>query len=76
MRPYIYKINFAEKRHRAMDQLPRHVKCTFYCQECDRSYSIRYMDKHHRTYLHKHNLLIIENIPRIYPSEVNDILSS
>ena len=33
---YICKINFEEKRHRAMDQLPRHVKRAFYCEECDR----------------------------------------
>ena len=47
-------MNFEEKRRRAMNQLPRHVKRTFYCEECDRSYSIRYMDIHHRTYKHQH----------------------
>ena len=40
-------------RHIAMDQLPRHVKHTFYCEECDRVYPIRYMDQHHRTYKHQ-----------------------
>ena len=34
---------------RAMNKLPRHVKRTFYCEECDRFYSIRYIDRHHRT---------------------------
>ena len=37
-------MNFEEKRRRAMDQLPRHVKRVFCCEECDRSYSVRYMD--------------------------------
>ena len=44
-----------------MNKLPRHVKRTFYCEECDRYYPIRYMDRHHRTY------------KKMYP-EVNDIL--
>ena len=57
------------KRRRVMDKLPRHVR-----EECDRYYSIRYMDRHHRTYKHQRNLLIQENVPRIHPSEVNDIL--
>ena len=69
-------MNVEEKRGRAMDQLSRHVKRTFYCEECDRSYSIRYMDRHSRTYKHQHNLLILENVPQIHPSEVNDILNS
>ena len=30
--------------HIAVDKLPRHVKGTFYCEECDRVYPIRYMD--------------------------------
>ena len=51
-----------------MDQLPRHVKGTFYCEECDRVYPIRYMDRHHRMYKHQRNLLIQENVPRIHPS--------
>ena len=59
------------RRRIAMDQLPRHVKGTFYCEECDRVY---HMDRHHRTYKHQHNLLIQENVPRIHPSEVDDIL--
>ena len=59
---------------RAMNKLPRYVKRTFYCEECDRCYSIRYMDRHHRTYKHQHNLPIQENVPRIHPSEVKDIL--
>ena len=67
-------MNFEEKRRRAMGQLPRHVKRAFYCEECDRSYSIRYMDRHHRTYKHQDNLLIQEIVPRIHPSEVNNIL--
>ena len=62
------------KRRRAMDKLPRRVKCAFYCEKCDRCYSIRYMDRHHSTYKHQRNLLIQENVPRIHPSEVNDIL--
>ena len=73
---YICEMNFEEKRRRAMAQLPRHVKHAFYCEECDRFYSIRYMDRHNRTYKHQHNLLISENVPRIHPSEVNDILNS
>ena len=32
------------RRHIAMDQLPRYVKGTFYCEECDRVYPNRYMD--------------------------------
>ena len=75
MRPYICEMNFEEKRRRAMDQLPRHVKHAFYCKECDRSYSIRCMDRHNMTYKHQHNLLMLENVPRIHPSEVNDILN-
>ena len=59
-----------------MGQLPRHVNRTFYCEECDRSYSIRYMDRHHRSYKHQRNILILENVPLIQPSEVNDILNS
>ena len=59
---------------RAMNKLPRYVKRTFYSEECDRSYSIGYMDKHHRTYKHQRNLLMQENVPRIHPSEVKDIL--
>ena len=59
--------------HRAMNKLPRYVKHTFCCEECDRSYSIRYMDKHHRTYKHQRNLLMQENVPQIHPSEVKDI---
>ena len=46
-----------------MDQLPRHVKHAFYCEEYDKVYPIRYMDQHHRTYEHQHNLLIQENVP-------------
>ena len=65
-------MNFEEKKCRTTGQLPRRV----YCEECDRSCLIRYMDRHHRTYKHQHNLLIPENVPRIHPSEVNDILSS
>ena len=56
------------RRGITMEQLPRHVKCTFYCDICDRCYSIRYMDRHHRTRKHKHNLLILENVPQIHPS--------
>ena len=67
-------MNFEEKRRRTMVQLPRHVKHV-YCEECDRSYSIRYIDRHHRTYKHQHNLLILENVSRIHSSEVNDILN-
>ena len=59
---------------RAMNKLPRYVKRTFYCEECDRCCSIRYMDRHYRTYKHQRNLLILENVPRINPSEVNNIL--
>ena len=62
------------RRHIAMDLLPIHVKGTFHCEECDRVYPIRYMDRHHRTYKHQRNLLTLENVPRIHPSEVNDIL--
>ena len=62
------------KRRRAMDKLPRHVKCAFYCKECDRVYPIRYMERHLRTYKHQHHLLMLENIPQIHPSEVKDIL--
>ena len=60
--------------HIAMDKLPRHVKGTFYCEECDRVYPIRYMVRHHRTYKHQCNLLMLENVPRSHPSEVKDIL--
>ena len=67
-------MNFEGKRRRAMDQLPRHVKCAFCCEGCNRSYSIRYMDRHHRTYKHQQILLILENVPRIHPAEVNNIL--
>ena len=56
---------------KAMDKLPRHIKGTFYCEECDRVYPIRYMDQHQRRYKHQRNL---ENVPRIHPSEVKDIL--
>ena len=62
------------RRHIAMDQLPRHVKGIFYCEECDRTYPIGYMNRHHGTYKHQHNLLIQENVPQIHPSEVDDIL--
>ena len=68
----------------AMDKFLRHpftiryanseyVKGTFYCEGCDRIYPIGYMNQHHRTYKHQRNLLIQENVPRIHPSEVNDI---
>ena len=63
------------KRHRAMNQLPRHVKRAFYCEECDKSHSITYMYRHHRTYKHQRNLLILKNVPRIHPSEVKDIFN-
>ena len=63
------------KTRRVMDKLPRHVKRAFYCEECDRFYSIRYMDRHHGTYKHQRNILILENVPRIHPSEANDILA-
>ena len=56
-------MNFEEKRNKAMDQLLRPVKHAFLCEECDRSYSLRYMDRHHKTYKHKHNLRILENVP-------------
>ena len=69
-------MDFEAKRQRAMSRLLYHVKQVFYCEACDRSYSIRYMDIHHRTYKHQHNLLILENVPRVHPSEVNNILSS
>ena len=62
------------RRRIAMDQLPRYVKGTFYCEECDRVYLIGYMNRQHRTYKHQRNLLIQENVPRIHPSEVKDIL--
>ena len=67
-------MNLEEKRCKAMHKLPSHVKRTFYCEECDRSYPIRYTDGHHGTYKHQHNLLIQGNVPQIHPSEVNDIL--
>ena len=51
----------------AMDKLLRHVKGTFYCEECDRVYPIKYMDRHHRTYKHQCNLLIQENVPQNSP---------
>ena len=70
---HICKINFEEKRRRAMSKLPRHVRHAFCCEACDWSYSIGYMDSHHRTYKHQHNLLILENVSRIHPSGVNDI---
>ena len=72
-------MNFEDKRQRAMDQLARHVKHAFYCGACNRSYSIRYMGRHHRTYKHQHNLLTLENAPpppRIHPSDVYDVLNS
>ena len=47
--------------HIAMNKLPRHVKRTFYCEECDRCYSIRYIDRYHRTHKKTYH-------------EVNDIL--
>ena len=56
-------MNFEEKKRRSMDQLPRHVKHAFCCEECDRSYSVRYRDRHHWTYKHQNNLLILENVP-------------
>ena len=62
------------ERRIAMNRLQRHLKLSFYCDVCDRAYSIRYMDRHHRTYKHQLNLLMQENVPRIHPSEVNDIL--
>ena len=57
-----------------MDQLQRPSKGIFYCEECDRYYSIKYLDRHHRTNKHIRNLLMLENGPRIHPSEVEDIL--
>ena len=45
-----------------MDKLPMHVKRTFFCENCDRVYPIRYMGQHHRTYKHQRNLLILENV--------------
>ena len=57
---YICIMNFEEKRRRARAQLLRHVKHAFYCEACDMSYSIKYMDRHHRTYKHQHNLLILK----------------
>ena len=54
----------------AMDKLLRHVKGTIYCEECDKVYPIKYMDRHHRTYKHQRNLLIQENVPRIHPSAI------
>ena len=62
------------RRRIAMDQLPRHVKGTFYCEQCDRVYPIGYMNRDHMTYKHLRNLLMQENVPRIHPFEVNDIL--
>ena len=59
-----------------MEQLPRHVKHAFYCKECDRSYSNRYRDRHHRTYNHQHKALIPENVRRLRPFEVDDTLNS
>ena len=59
----------------AMNKLSRHPKLSFYCEECDRAYSIGYMDRHHRTYKHQYNLLMQENVPRIRPSEVKDIFN-
>ena len=56
------------RRHIAMDQFPRHVKGTFYCEECNRVYPIGYMNQHLRTYKHQRNLLIQGNVPRIHPS--------
>ena len=51
------------RRRIAMDQLARHVKGTFYCEECDRTYPAGYMNRHHRTYKHQCNLLMLENVP-------------
>ena len=62
------------KRRTAMNRLQSLLKLSFYCDVCYRAYPIRYMDRHHRTRKHKHNLLMPENVPRIHPSEVNDIL--
>ena len=56
----LFKTDFEEKRRRDKlpryvkrvhrDKLPRYVKRAFHCEECDRSYAIRYMDRHHRTF--------------------------
>ena len=62
------------ERRRAMDKLPRHVRYAFYCDICDRVYPNRYMERHLRTYKHQRHLLMLENVPRIHPSEINDIL--
>ena len=62
------------KRRRAMNKLPRYVECAFYCKECDRVYPVRYMERRLWTYKHQRHLLMLENVPRIHPSEVNDIL--
>ena len=67
-------MNFEEKRRRTMDKLPRYLKRAFFCEECDRFYSIKYMNRHHRTYKHQRSLLMLESVPKIRPSEVNDIL--
>ena len=51
-------------------------KTNFYCDACDKFCSLGYKSNHERTNTHIKNVLILENVPRIHPSEVDDILNS
>ena len=57
---YVYD----DMNHKYNDSLTFKIKNeTDYCEECTGCYSIKYMDRHHRTYKHQHNLLILEMYP-------------
>ena len=56
-------VNIGEIHYHKGNKTNGGKQSTFYCEECDRVYPIRYMDRHHRTYKHQRNLLMLENVP-------------
>ena len=66
-------MSIEEKRGQKAEYM-RNTK--LYCDACDKFHSLRYKSNHERTNMHIKNVLILENVPRIHPSEVADILNS
>ena len=63
-----------EEKRRQKAEYMRNTK--FYCNACDKFHSLGYKSNHERFNMHIKNVPILENVPRILPSEVADILNS
>ena len=67
------RMSIKEKRRQKAEYMQN---TNFYCDACDKFFSLEYKCNHERTNMHIKNVIILENVPQIHPSEVADILNS